>query len=410
MKQVLVTILILLSQNVFSQIKQMYPNGFSTLYLSAEGEKEFNKNYQAAEVIWEKMSEGTQHEDLSEQEKEVLLKVDETKIDYYSAVGEGCSWYCGGGPKSVTASSFLQSQGKNNYTPENAHDLNFKSAWVEGKEGYGIGEYLLYTFEANSPRINEIIVANGYVKTQSAWENNSRVKKLKLYINDKPYSILNLSDKRAKQFFRIGPIGKFEGENAEKDWTLKFEILEVYEGNKYDDVAISEIFFDGLDVHCFAKGTKVQMSDQTSKNIEDIKAGDLVSYLDRRTQTLKTATVQKMESLMHHHLVTYHFESGVRITATQDHPFQLSEKGWASLRPNQSKQYKGFENTQLIKTGDVFLTGNGNEKLVSIEFLEGHQQTYTISKLSEGDNFIANGFVVGVEELEASEGMVDNKK
>ncbi|WP_449508538.1 hypothetical protein [Dawidia soli] len=30
---------------------------------------------------------------------------------------------------------------------------------------------------------------------------------------------------------------------------MKFEILEVYEGAKYDDTVISEIFFDGIDVH-----------------------------------------------------------------------------------------------------------------------------------------------------------------
>lgn len=34
-----------------------------------------------------------------------------------------------------------------------------------------------------------------------------------------------------------------------KDWTLKFEILEVYEGSKYSDTVISEIYFNGIDVH-----------------------------------------------------------------------------------------------------------------------------------------------------------------
>lgn len=32
-------------------------------------------------------------------------------------------------------------------------------------------------------------------------------------------------------------------------WTLKFEIAEVYKGTKYDDVVITEIYFDGIDVH-----------------------------------------------------------------------------------------------------------------------------------------------------------------
>jgi hypothetical protein len=33
------------------------------------------------------------------------------------------------------------------------------------------------------------------------------------------------------------------------NWTLKFEILDVYPGEKYEDTAISELYFDGVDVH-----------------------------------------------------------------------------------------------------------------------------------------------------------------
>jgi hypothetical protein len=87
------------------------------------------------------------------------------------------------------------------------------------------------------------------------------------------------------------------------------------------------------------------------------------------------------------------------ITATQDHPFKIDKKGWSSLKPDKSKQYKGFANINKIKIGDFFITANGTEKLVSIDFLEGEQETYTISKLCTGDNFIANGLIVGVEEL-----------
>ena len=35
-----------------------------------------------------------------------------------------------------------------------------------------------------------------------------------------------------------------------------------------DDVAISEINFDGPDVHCFVKGTQITMADGTTKPIE----------------------------------------------------------------------------------------------------------------------------------------------
>ena len=108
---------------------------------------------------------------------------------------------------------------------------------------------------------------------------------------------------------------------------MKFEILEVYKGLKYDDTAISEIYFDGLDVHCFAKGTKVQLADNSTKNIENLKIGDMVAYLDLETKEIKSAKIEKLEKVIHHGLVRYKFESGIEITATQDHPFRIENKG-----------------------------------------------------------------------------------
>lgn len=404
MKQILITGLILISQIGFSQTREMDPTSTKQLDLSVAGEKEFNDNLEACIKIWDKMSKGVKYDDLSQQEKDALSKVDETMEDYWDILGAGCSWYCGGGSKEVTASSYLKSQGENNYEPKNAHDLNYKTAWVEGVEGYGIGEYLLYSFGGASPRINEIIVVNGYVKSKSAWENNSRVKKLKVYIDDNPYAILNLKDIRGSQSFKVEPIGNNERKDwdvlkTKPDWTLKFEILEVYKGLKYDDVVISEIYFDGLDVHCFAKGTKIQLPDNSTKYIEDLKVGDYVAYMDFETKTIKSAQVEKMEKVIHHGLATFSFESGLTITATQDHPFKIVNKGWASLKPDKSKQYKGFEDIDKINIGDFFLTTDGTDKLVSVYFIKGDQETYTISKLSSGDNFIANGLIVGVEEL-----------
>lgn len=404
MKQILITGLILISQIGFSQIKDMNPTSTRLLDLSVQGEKEFDKNQEVGMKVMEKLGNGIKYEDLSQEDKDALSKVDETMESYWEIIGGGCSWYCGGGPKEVSASSSLKSQGENNYEPKNAHDLNYKTAWVEGVDGYGIGEYLLYTFGGASPRINEIIVVNGYVKNKTAWENNSRVKTLKVYIDDKPYAILNLKDIRGSQSFKVEPIGNSDRKDwdvlkTKPDWTLKFEILEVYKGLKYDDVVISEIYFDGLDVHCFAKGTKIQLPDNSTKNIEDLKVGDLVAYMDFDTKTIKSAKIEKTEKVIHHGLVTYLFESGLTITATQDHPFKIDNNSWASLKPDKTKQYKGFENINKIKVGDLFITANGTEKLVSIDFLEGEQETYTISKLSSGDNFIANGLIVGVEEL-----------
>ena len=46
--------------------------------------------------------------------------------------------------------------------------------------------------------------------------------------------------------------------------------MDVYKGEKYEETAITEIYFDGIDVHCFAIGTQITMADYTTKSIEQI--------------------------------------------------------------------------------------------------------------------------------------------
>ena len=159
---------------------------------------------------------------------------------FYSAA---CSWYCGGVISSVSSSSALSAQ----YKGENAHDFSILNVWAEGVPGNGEGEYLVYTFPGRCPRVTAIQILNGYTKTEKAWLDNGRVKRLRMYYNGEPYAILELEDTRRLQSFDVGILGYHEA--SAPDWTLKFEILDVYPGDKYADTVITELFFDGVDVH-----------------------------------------------------------------------------------------------------------------------------------------------------------------
>lgn len=156
-----------------------------------------------------------------------------------------CSWYCGGVVKEVTASSCLPPIKSYDYKGSNAHDFSHESVWAT--KGSGVGESLTYTFEGRCPRITTIKILNGHVKSESAWRANSRVKKLRLWYNNKPYAVLALEDSRTLQCFDVGTLGYFD--DTKPDWTLKFEILEIYPGSKYADTVIAELYFDGIDVH-----------------------------------------------------------------------------------------------------------------------------------------------------------------
>lgn len=159
---------------------------------------------------------------------------------FYSAA---CSWYCGGEISKVSSSSALSAQ----YKGENAHDFSILNVWAEGVPGNGEGEYLIYTFPGRCPRITTVEILNGYTKTEKAWLDNGRVKRLRMYYNGEPYAILELEDTRRLQSFDVGILGYHDASSP--DWTLKFEIIDVYPGDKYADTVITELFFDGIDVH-----------------------------------------------------------------------------------------------------------------------------------------------------------------
>ena len=189
------------------------------------------------------MKASTDYDALSDVEFALLCFVEENPVlsHFYSG---NCSWYCGGQIDSVTASSVLADR----YAAEKAHDFSIVTAWVEGVEGNGVGEYLRYSFPGTCPRITTVLIHNGYVKNWEVWYDNARVKRLLMYYNDEPYAILNLQDTMGLQSFDVGVLG-YEDKDSAPAWSIKFEILEVYPGKKYEDTAITEIYFDGIDVH-----------------------------------------------------------------------------------------------------------------------------------------------------------------
>ena len=201
-----------------------------------------NTNLEECHRVVHKAS--TDYNSLSELEEALLGFVEEDCVLSHFYSGK-CSWYCGGQIDSVTASSALADR----YAAEKAHDFSIVTAWVEGVEGNGEGEYVKYSFPGTCPRITTVLIHNGYIKNRDVWRDNGRVKKLLMYYNDKPYVVLNLKNTMDLQRFEVGILGHEERSEASPAWSIKFEILEVYPGEKYEDTAITEIYFDGIDVH-----------------------------------------------------------------------------------------------------------------------------------------------------------------
>lgn len=235
-----------------AQIKNLYPTSTSKLEFTQEGELAFNTLLPNGSFDNLGVITSSQIDTLANGETDTtyIKTIVQNYERYFDVLMPGCSWYCGGKVDTVKASSSLASQGNFSYQAKNAADFTYETAWVEGAKGVGIGEYIEYQFSPKSARVEEVKIANGYVKSEKAWKENARAKKLKLYHNGKPYAILNLKNERSEQVFSVGPFGfqyylMDDDKKPTKPWTLRFEILEVYPGIRYTDTAISEIHFMG---------------------------------------------------------------------------------------------------------------------------------------------------------------------
>lgn len=244
------------TSSAFAQVQTLEPTIGAEYDFSKERIQKFNtpEAFSDCEKIYDKMDGWANYDKLSDDDKKLLSYCDEIKSDVWDIIGDGCSWYCGLKKTNLSSTSFLDSSSNYTYEPINAFDFNYQTAWVEGVDGYGIGESLTYEFSPEQPRITKIIIANGYIKSRNSYVSNSRAKQLKLYLNNELYAILNLQDVYAEQSFLVSAIGNANRADEQAlqsapKWELKFEITEVYKGAKFEDTAITEIYFDGIDVH-----------------------------------------------------------------------------------------------------------------------------------------------------------------
>jgi hypothetical protein len=161
-----------------------------------------------------------------------------------SLAGPACSLACAMG-WTLSASSVLPDNGTINYSAENMNDGLETTAWAEGAKGLGIGEKIFARVSCDSKTHNVsfwgIRIANGYQKDSSIWKANSRIKSLKVYQNAKPFLIIHLQDQMGVQRVKWRPdIMKLNNGDL-----ITFEITEVYKGDKYEDVAVSDLVLDG---------------------------------------------------------------------------------------------------------------------------------------------------------------------
>lgn len=168
----------------------------------------------------------------------------------------GCSAWCGciDFVCEVSASSVLKDQGKVSYHARHLAEENRENVWAEGAEGVGIGESIeirqMYMGSGEAElTFYSICIVNGYAESKAKWQENGRVKSLKLYYEDEYMGLITLEDTMNPQYIDISALKMKVGNGFDADF--RFEIAEVYEGSKYEDTCLTGIIidFNGIFAH-----------------------------------------------------------------------------------------------------------------------------------------------------------------
>ncbi|MGD9914821.1 MAG: caspase family protein [Rhizobiaceae bacterium] len=134
---------------------------------------------------------------------------------------------------SYCATSVLDPQGKNKYSPAMLFDGNPATAWVENDEGAGLGQSITLYFSGER-QLAGFDILNGYDKDEKTWANNSRVKGATLELSNGKSFAIELPDVRDTNRFSFSKPVKTE--------SVTITIDSVYEGAKFADTAISELY------------------------------------------------------------------------------------------------------------------------------------------------------------------------
>jgi len=140
-----------------------------------------------------------------------------------------------GTPLKITASasSVRLAVQANTYYPANAIDGKRSTAWIEGVDGPGLGEWIRFDFDREI-NLHRILIQPGYFKSPAIWAENNRIQTLTAYFSNGASRDLTFADHMDSQKVDIGSV---------KTKWVKFVIKSVYYGTD-PDTAISEMAFE----------------------------------------------------------------------------------------------------------------------------------------------------------------------
>ena len=161
------------------------------------------------------------------------------------------------------------------YSPALLFDNDPATSWVEGKEGFGRGEYVLIGITSDKLFPDTMEIRNGYQENTSLFYKNNRVKDLEISMYAGFYSDMDLTQsgfsaeiipfgspekvmlkdemgfQQIKLNFDRDDFNRFADSLKKNDQyaltVIKLKILSVYKGTRWDDTCIADVIFRETD-------------------------------------------------------------------------------------------------------------------------------------------------------------------
>jgi hypothetical protein len=130
------------------------------------------------------------------------------------------------------------------YNPINLCDGNEDSAWFEGVEGDGSGEWVEFSWPI-SVTLTALYIENGTWKNETRLEENNRIKRIRITFGDGSFEDFALKDPVPSGFFETDGVRgeKITFKESHETAMVRLTILETYAGSRWDDTAITEVSF-----------------------------------------------------------------------------------------------------------------------------------------------------------------------
>jgi hypothetical protein len=143
---------------------------------------------------------------------------------------------------------------------------------------------------------------------------------------------------------------------------------------------------------CFAAGTQILLEDGTTKNIEDVRTGDVVKSFNFNTNEIENKLVGNTLSILSDHIALVKFEDGNVLKVTKDHPI-WTNNGWSALDVELTMEKYQIGVAQL-NVGDIVKRFDDEVKIDSIQIIEEPTMTFTLKGVEDNANFFAEGVLV----------------